>query len=200
MTTGVFFHKMFSGEEWIIIGDKFHNFPQVMEHVLEQPEVKLFTPQKATEELLLKIHTPRFVEDLKRAWYYEGAIYSVGGCVEATERILAGELENALEPDVLIVAVVIGDLVGEQPNLVVKILNELGDVRQIRASLLEPGVEPSGDRRVLSGADSGQEVGDILEAVEIELRGLDQHLECDHMVSHGKCHSFTRCDGAESSV
>lgn len=100
MTTGVFFHKMFSGEEWIIIGDKFHNFPQVMEHALKQPQVKLFTPKKATEELLLKIHTPRFVEDLKRAWYYEGAIYSVGGCVEATEKILSGELENALVFDV----------------------------------------------------------------------------------------------------
>ena len=26
--TGVFFHPSFSGEEWIIIGDKFRNFPQ----------------------------------------------------------------------------------------------------------------------------------------------------------------------------
>ena len=100
MTTGVFFHRMFSGEEWIIIGDKFRNFPGVMENTLKKPPVKLFTSQKVTEKLLLKIHTPRFVEDLKRAWYYEGALYSVGGCVEATEKILNGKLENALVFDV----------------------------------------------------------------------------------------------------
>ena len=31
--TGVFFHPSFSGEEWIIIGDKFRNFPSAMEHI-----------------------------------------------------------------------------------------------------------------------------------------------------------------------
>jgi acetoin utilization deacetylase AcuC-like enzyme len=96
MTTGVFFHPTFSGEEWIIIGDKFRNFPRVMNRVLKLPQVKLFTPEKVSDELLLKIHTPRFVQDLKRAWYCDGALYSVGGCVEATERILEGTLENAL--------------------------------------------------------------------------------------------------------
>ncbi|MFC2003614.1 hypothetical protein ACFLV4_06720 [Chloroflexota bacterium] len=100
MTTGVFFHEVFRGKEWIIIGNKFQNFPQVMEHALKQPQVKLFTPQKVSEELLLKIHTPRFVEDLKKAWYYEGASYAVGGCVEATEKILSGEMDNALVFDV----------------------------------------------------------------------------------------------------
>lgn len=100
MITGVFFHQMFSGEEWIIIGDKFQNFPRAMEHALKLPQVTLFTPEKVSEELLLKIHTPRFVEDLKKAWYYEGVLYSVGGCVEATEKILSGEIDNALVFDV----------------------------------------------------------------------------------------------------
>ncbi len=100
MITGVFFHQMFSGEEWIIIGDKFQNFPRAMEHALKLPQVKLFIPEKVSEELLLKIHTPRFVEDLKKAWYYEGVLYSVGGCVEATEKILSGEIDNALVFDV----------------------------------------------------------------------------------------------------
>ena len=96
MTTGVFFHETFRGKEWLIIGDKFRNFPRVMKHVLKLPQVTLFSPEKVVEELLLKVHTPRFVENLKRAWYCEGALYSVGGCVQATERVLAGELENAL--------------------------------------------------------------------------------------------------------
>lgn len=94
--TGVFFHPCFSGEEWIIIGDKFRRFPGVMKHALKKKGVRWFIPEQVPEELLLKIHTPRFVEDLKKAWYCEGALYSVGGCVEATEKILSGEIENAL--------------------------------------------------------------------------------------------------------
>ena len=96
MITGVFFHEVFSQEDWIIIGNKFRNFPQVMEHALKLPNVKLFTPQKVSEKLLLKIHSERLVNDLKEAWYYEGASYTIGGCVEAVEKILSGEIDNAL--------------------------------------------------------------------------------------------------------
>ena len=69
MTTGVFFHESLKGNEWLIIGDKFQNFPQVMKHALKLPQVKLFAPEKVSEELLLKIHTQRFVQNLKEAWY-----------------------------------------------------------------------------------------------------------------------------------
>lgn len=96
MSTGVFFHEVFSGEDWPIIGDKFRNFPAVMEKVLKLPGVKLFTPQRAPEELLLKVHTPDFVANLKKAWYYDGSSYTVGGCIEAMEKILSGEIDNAL--------------------------------------------------------------------------------------------------------
>jgi acetoin utilization deacetylase AcuC-like enzyme len=96
MTTGVFFHEIFSQKDWIIIGNKFQNFPQAMESALSLDNVKLFTPQKVSEELLLKVHSPRLVQDLKESWYYEGASYSVGGCVEAVEKIIAGELDNGL--------------------------------------------------------------------------------------------------------
>jgi|GEM_PF-1659234 len=34
MTTGVFFHEIFSRRDWIIIGNKFRNFPEAMEHTL----------------------------------------------------------------------------------------------------------------------------------------------------------------------
>jgi acetoin utilization deacetylase AcuC-like enzyme len=96
MTTGVFFHEIFSQKDWIIIGNKFQNFPQAMEHALKLDNVKLFTPQKVSEELLLKVHSRRLVQDLKESWYYEGASYSVGGCVEVTEKLVSGEIDNAL--------------------------------------------------------------------------------------------------------
>jgi len=57
--TGGFFHPSFSGEEWIIIDDKFRNFPSAMEHALHMEGVRWFVPEKVAEELLLKIHTPK---------------------------------------------------------------------------------------------------------------------------------------------
>ena len=88
--TGVFFHPSFSGKEWIIIGDKFRRFPGVMEHGFKKSGVRWYVPRRVNEELLLKIHTDRLVEDLKKAWYCEGALYSVGSWVEATDKILSG--------------------------------------------------------------------------------------------------------------
>ena len=96
MNTGVFFHKVFSQEIWYIINDKFRNYPEVMKTELELPNVKLIEPQKVDDELLLKVHTPRFLKDLKKQWYCEGAYLTVGGCVQASEMIMRGTLRNAL--------------------------------------------------------------------------------------------------------
>ncbi len=46
--------------------------------------------------MLLKVHTPGYLKEVKQAWYYKGASLAVGGCVEATERIVKGEIVNAL--------------------------------------------------------------------------------------------------------
>jgi acetoin utilization deacetylase AcuC-like enzyme len=98
--TGIFFHEMFAGAEWDIIGNKFRNFPRVMEKQLKLPDVRLFRPGMVTDDLLLRIHSRRFLDDLRRMWYYDGVRYSVGGCVEAVERILGSEIDNALVFDV----------------------------------------------------------------------------------------------------
>ncbi|MEM4576370.1 MAG: hypothetical protein QW701_02765 [Candidatus Nezhaarchaeales archaeon] len=94
--TGVFFSSALKGKEWPVIGDKFKNFPEVMVEVLNNPNVELYDPKPVDEKLLYKVHTPRVVMDLLSAWYSEGALYSVGGCVEALERICRGEIVNAL--------------------------------------------------------------------------------------------------------
>jgi acetoin utilization deacetylase AcuC-like enzyme len=95
-TTGVFFNEIFSGRDWIIIGDKYARFPRVMEEALNQPGVRLYSSPKVTEELLLQVHSARFVADLKRAWYCDGTLHSVGSCVAALEAVLSDEITNAL--------------------------------------------------------------------------------------------------------
>jgi len=94
--TGVFFAEVLKGKDWPVIGDKFRNFPEVMAEVLKDPNVALYTSKPVDERLLYKVHTLEVVANLKSAWYYEGALCSVGGCVEALERICRGEIVNAL--------------------------------------------------------------------------------------------------------
>jgi len=96
MKTGVFFHPEFSTKDWPIIGNKYHNFPGVMEKALLLEGVKLFESKPVPEELLLRVHTENYLKDVKKAWYYPGAALAVGGCVEASEKIAEGEMTNAL--------------------------------------------------------------------------------------------------------
>jgi len=96
MKTGVFFHELFSQKVWHIINNKFQNYPDVMQEELNLPNVELFEPKKVDEQLLLKVHTQRFINNLKKHWYAEGAYYTVGGAVEASEKIMKGDLKNAL--------------------------------------------------------------------------------------------------------
>lgn len=100
MKTGVFWHDIFAKSSWPVIGNKFENFPKVMEWALKLEGVKLFTPNKVSWEVLSKIHDKTVLDDLKNAWYCEGALHSVSGCIEAATKILKGELVNALVFDV----------------------------------------------------------------------------------------------------
>ncbi|MHA1607549.1 MAG: histone deacetylase [Candidatus Freyarchaeota archaeon] len=100
MVTGVFFHEEFKGKDWPVIGDKFASFPEVLGDLLHNPNVVLIEPKEVSEEILLKVHSRELVENLKRSWYRKGAMLSVGGCIEAAEKIRIGELENALVFDV----------------------------------------------------------------------------------------------------
>jgi len=94
--TGVFFSNIFKGRDWPIIGDKFKNFPEVMNDILRLPNVQLFDSSPVEEELLREVHTSDLLEQTKNAWYYEGALRAVGGCVKAAEMVWKGELKNAL--------------------------------------------------------------------------------------------------------
>jgi acetoin utilization deacetylase AcuC-like enzyme len=94
--TGIFWNDILKGQDWPIIGDKFTHFPGVLEEVLEYDNVQLFESKPAPIELLYKVHTPDVVEQFTHAWYYQGGIHTIGGMVEAVEKICTGELTNAV--------------------------------------------------------------------------------------------------------
>ncbi|TFF86062.1 MAG: hypothetical protein EU551_02680 [Promethearchaeota archaeon] len=95
-TTAVYFHNLFNKKVWDIINNKFQNFPEKMKEELALDNVLLKEPPLASEELLLKVHTKNYFRRLKERWDYTGARYTVGGCADAAERIMAGEYHNAL--------------------------------------------------------------------------------------------------------
>ena len=64
------------------MGNKFRNFPQVMEDALKLSGVKLFEPKPVSEKLLLKVHTKELVDQTKRAGMVPGSYVKNQGVVD----------------------------------------------------------------------------------------------------------------------
>ncbi|MHA1403050.1 MAG: hypothetical protein ACTSSI_04750 [Candidatus Helarchaeota archaeon] len=93
--TGVFFNEKLVGQMWPIIDDKFEDMPQAMQSALDLPNVQLFESKAIPIEYLSRVHSNNVIESLERAWYCEGALITIGGFMEASEKVLKGELKNA---------------------------------------------------------------------------------------------------------
>ncbi len=96
MTTGIFYSHIFKTSPGPVIGPKFINFPEVLEDVLKLPNVRLFEHKAVSEDLILRFHTREMIENLKDKPYGKNAFYSVGACIEASKKIMGGELKNGL--------------------------------------------------------------------------------------------------------
>lgn len=94
MTTGIFYSHIFKTSPGPVIGPKFINFPEVLEDVLKLPNVRLFEHKPVSEDLILRFHTREMIENLKDKPYGKNAFYSVGACIEASKKIMGGELKN----------------------------------------------------------------------------------------------------------
>ena len=66
------------------------------EKLFSLSNVLLFEPQPIAEELLGKAHAREWIENVKKSGYWETSLYSIGGLVEATEKVLSKAIDNAL--------------------------------------------------------------------------------------------------------
>lgn len=96
MDTGIFYSEAFKTSPGPIIGPKYINFPELLDGVLRLPNVRLFEHKPVAEDLLLRFHTKEMIENLRTRSYGKNAFLSVGGCIEATKMIMAGQLKNCL--------------------------------------------------------------------------------------------------------
>lgn len=97
--TGIFFHYQ--------DGERLRDFPHALDSLLERPNVFLydaFYPSKpkasyelepVSQDLLPEIHSPEMIQRVRMTPYYDTAIYSAGGTVQAAEEIWQGGIDNA---------------------------------------------------------------------------------------------------------
>lgn len=96
--TGIFF-TYFQGE-------RLRDFPQALTGILDKEKVAYYDAvyefrdglnylEPLSEELLLRVHSPRMVAQVKLTGDYESALYSAGGTVQASDEICHGKIDNA---------------------------------------------------------------------------------------------------------
>lgn len=62
---------------------------------IDRPEVSVMEPGPAPPELVGRVHTPRHIADVEGSGYYQVALLSTGGVVEASRKVAGGEADSA---------------------------------------------------------------------------------------------------------
>ena len=60
-----------------------------------RPGVSVVEPEPAPIPLVAQVHTPRHIADVEGSGYYEVALLSTGGVVEASRKVAGGEADSA---------------------------------------------------------------------------------------------------------
>jgi acetoin utilization deacetylase AcuC-like enzyme len=95
--TGVFYSEVMRNDQApsdMNIGKAFDAI--VREGLLEKEGIRLFEAKPVPEELVLQVHSKAWTEQVRREGLWEVSLCSAGAVVMAFERILSGELHNAL--------------------------------------------------------------------------------------------------------
>jgi acetoin utilization deacetylase AcuC-like enzyme len=95
--TGVFYNEIMRNEHAPMDMDIGKGFDAIKGMGFSEKEgVAFFEAEPVAEELVLGVHTKKLVAEVKRLGYWEVSLYSAGAVVMAFDKILSGELHNAL--------------------------------------------------------------------------------------------------------
>ena len=96
--TGVFYHDVCGKEAYSSLAmgveDGFLGIKK--EGLFSRPNVTWFESRPAIEEEIARIHTRKWIDEVKRTQWWRVSLYSIGGVLEATEKVLKGDIDNAL--------------------------------------------------------------------------------------------------------
>jgi len=93
--TGIFYHPSFSRKSYMTIGNRLKDFPEALEELLQEPNVRLYESPRASEELILKVHAPEMLPMVARDGFCSTAYESVGSVVAGMEALARGEIDRA---------------------------------------------------------------------------------------------------------
>ena len=95
--TGVFYHDVCGKEAYssLAMGVEDGFLAIKKEGIFAEPNVRWFESRQALEKEIARIHTPKWIEEVKRTEWWNVSLYSIGGMLQATEKVLKGELDNA---------------------------------------------------------------------------------------------------------
>jgi len=96
--TGVFYHEVCGKEAYSSLAMGVEEGFQSIEKegLFSQPNVTHFESRPATEEEIARLHSQEWIDHVKQTQWWRVSLYSVGGMLGATERVLKGEIDNAL--------------------------------------------------------------------------------------------------------
>jgi acetoin utilization deacetylase AcuC-like enzyme len=96
--TGVFYHNVCGTDAYkslaMGVADGFKSIQT--EGLFENPNVIHYESRQALEEEIARIHTREWIDNVKRTQWWKVSLYSIGGLLQATEKVLTGEINNAL--------------------------------------------------------------------------------------------------------
>jgi acetoin utilization deacetylase AcuC-like enzyme len=96
--TGVFYHDICGQEAYSSLAmgveDGFLGIKKA--GLFSYPNVTWFESRPALETEIARIHTPQWIDEVKRTRWWRVSLYSIGGLLQATEKVLRGEIDNAL--------------------------------------------------------------------------------------------------------
>jgi acetoin utilization deacetylase AcuC-like enzyme len=96
--TGIFFHQVCRDNDidWLLKG-RLVNFPQILKRkgLLDKDGIHYYESPQTANKLLQKVHTSDMITQVTKTPYYETALRSTGGTVEAAKKIVEGKIDNA---------------------------------------------------------------------------------------------------------
>ena len=95
--TGVFYHEIMRNDQApsdMNIGKGFDGIKR--QGLLEEEDVSYFEAEPAAEELVGAVHAAQWLAEVKREGVWDVCLYSAGAVTMAFDKVLSGELHNAL--------------------------------------------------------------------------------------------------------
>ena len=98
--TGVFYHEICGKKAYKIFvydtGVEEGFMALKRGKLFDEPNIFFYESEPAPDELILKVHTRKMVEEVKQSGYFDTSSYSAGGNIAAFDQVLSGRIDNAL--------------------------------------------------------------------------------------------------------